>query len=204
MTTVIQAPVERIVAILEASKAFRRVSSPIRIGNVPFEFSAVLLGQDKNPDLVVVIDTINEDSRRTRQKIGGLGRAMDVVGSRRPVTAILTGPRPDENALEAIARVCRVLPVGTPTGTNDAEMLEDWLSVLLPLSLPSETGIAADPIGEMNRLLPDKLDHALASSVVQAAPRGARAVQQELRRHLLRPLELADKMLGGDEAGVVE
>jgi hypothetical protein len=192
-----QAPVERIVAILEASKAFRRVPSPIKIGNVPFEFSAVLIGQDKNPDLVVIVDTINEDIQRTRQKIGGLGRAMDVVGSRRPVTAILTGPRPDENTLESIARVCRVLPVGSSASTNDNEM-QDWLSVLLPLPLPSQSGIAADPLGEMKKLLPDGLDDALTTSVLQASPRGAKAVQQELRRRLTAPLKAAEDELDTD------
>ena len=201
MTIDIQSPVERIVAILEASQAFRRVASTIKIGNVPFEFSAVLLGRDKNPDLVVVVDTINEDIQRTRQKIGGLGRAMDVVESRRPVTAILSGPRPDENTLEAISRVCRVLPVGTPTETKDDEMLEDWLSVLLPLSLPSQAGITVDPVGEMSRNLPKNLDGALTKSLVEAAPRGAKAVRQELRRCLLAPLAAADEKLGTDDLG---
>jgi hypothetical protein len=153
MSVATQTPVEQIVAILEASKAYRRVTTPIKIGNVPFDFSAVLFGEDKNPDLVVVIDTIIEDIQRTRQKIGGLGRAMDVVGSRRPVTAILTGPRPSESVLQSLARICRVLPVGTSTGTNDNGMLQEWLSVLLPLSLPAATGIAADPIGELKMLL---------------------------------------------------
>jgi hypothetical protein len=129
-------PVDRIVSILEDSKSFRRVSSPIMIGNVPFEFAAVLLGTGKNPDLVVIIDTINEDVQRTRQKIGGLGRAMDLVRSRRPITAILAGPRPDETTLESIARVCRVLPVGTPTGTGGDQLLQEWLSVLLPFGAP--------------------------------------------------------------------
>lgn len=204
MTTTTQVPVELIVSILEDSKAFRRVKTPITIGNVPFEFAAVLLGTGKNPDLVVVIDTLNEDVQRTRQKIGGLGRAMDVVGSRRPVTAILTGPRPSENALESIAKVCRVLPVGTATGTNDNEMLEDWLSVLLPLKLPAQSGIAADPIGEVKRLLPTGLDEDLSSSVLEASPRGKAAVQKELRRRLLLPLTGADKKLDVDGTGEQE
>jgi hypothetical protein len=193
-----QAPVERIVSILEASNAFRRVPTPIKIGNVPFEFAAVLIGKDKNPDLIVVIDTINEDIQRTRQKIGGLGRAMDVVGSRRPVTAILTGPRPDENTLESIARVCRVLPVGTPTGNKDDEMLEDWLSVLLPLPIAPQSGITADPIGEVKKLLPTTLDKSLANALLQTSPRGAKAVQQELKRRLTAPFTDAAKKLGED------
>lgn len=196
MSSSTKAPVDRIVSILEASNIFRRVSTPIKIGNVPFEFAAVLIGKDKNPDLVLVIDTISEDVQRTRQKIGGLGRAMDVVGSRRPLTAILTGPRPDEDTLEAITRVCRVLPVGTPTGTNDDEMLADWLSVLLPLPITPQSGIAADPIGEIEKLLPTSLNRSLVDAVLQASSRGTKAVQQELKVRLTAPLTDAAKKLG--------
>jgi hypothetical protein len=188
-------PIDRIVSILEDSKAFRQVNSPIRIGNVPFEFAAVLLGTGKNPDLVLVIDTLNENVQRTRQKIGGLGRAMDVVGSRRPVTAILAGPRPDEATLESIARVCRVLPVGTPAGTTGDRLLQDWLSVLLPLNLPSQTSLAADPVGEVRRLMPDGIDQELSNAILHAAPRGAPAVQAELKRRLSTPLAQADERL---------
>lgn len=199
MTSTTQAPVERVVAILEGSKAFRRVPSPIKIGSIPFEFAAVLIGQDKNPDLVVVIDTIAEDIQRTRQKIGGLGRALDVVGSRRPVTAILTGPRPKESVLESIAKVCRVLPVGTPTGTKDDDLLRDWLSVLLPLPIAPQSGIAVDPLGEVVKLLPATLDSTLLNSVTQASQRGASAVQQELKRRLTAPFDEADKKLESGE-----
>jgi hypothetical protein len=192
MTASTQAPVERIVTILEDSKAFRRVASPIRIGNVPFDFSAVLIGQDRNPDLVVVVDTLSEDIQRTRQKIGGLGRALDVVRSRRPVTAILTGPRPNESMIEAISRFCRVLPVGTPTGTKGDDLLKDWLSVLLPLPIDTQTGIAADPFGELVKVLPAGLDDGLSDALLQVSPRGAKAVQQELRRQLTAPLLRAE------------
>lgn len=191
-------PVDRIVSILEGSNAFRRVSSPIKIGNVPFDFAAVLFGTGRNPDLVVIVDTINEDVQRTRQKIGGLGRAMDVVGSRRPVTAILAGPRPDEATLESIGRVCRVLPVGTPTGTTGDRLLQDWLSVLLPLELPSQSNLAADSVGEVRRQMPHGIDQELSNAILEAAPRGASAVQAELKRRLLAPLEKADEKL---EAG---
>lgn len=195
MTATTQAPVEQIVAILENSKAFRRLLAPLKIGNVPFEFSAVLIGQDKNPDLVIVIDTIAEDIQRTRQKIGGLGRALDVVGSRRPVTAILTGPRPAESALESISKICRVLPVGTPTGTKDDELLRDWLSVLLPLPIAPQTGIAADPLGEMIQLLPATIDPELRKSAIEASPRGADAVRLALKRRLTAPFDTAEKKL---------
>ena len=196
-----EGPVDRIVSILESSQAFRRVGTPIKIGNVQFDFAAVLFGTGKNPDLVVVIDTISEDGQRTRQKIGGLGRALDVVGSRRPVTAILTGPRPDEATLEVITRVCRVLAVGTLTGSDGDRLLTDWLSVLLPLELPSQMGLAADPIGEVRKQLPKTVDGKFADGILGAAPRGAAAVQAELKRRLSAPLERVSKQLDSAHDG---
>jgi len=126
-----------------------------------------------------------------------MGRRPDStsVGSRRPVTAILTGPRPDEATLESSSRVCRVLPVGTLTGNSGDLLLEEWLSVLLPLELPAQMGTAADPIGEVRRQMPDGIEPGLANAALNAAPRGSSAVQAELKRLLLAPLNQAEEKL---------
>jgi hypothetical protein len=88
--------------------------------------------------------------------------------------------------------------VGTPTGNKDDEMLKDWLSVLLPLPIAQQSGITADPIGELHKLLLTTLDQSLANPLLQASPRGAKAVQQELKRRLTAPFVDAAKKLGED------
>jgi hypothetical protein len=181
-------PIERVVAIL--TEANFQPRAPLRVASVPFDFAAVLVGTGRSPDLIVVVDTVEEQSElRLRQKIDGLGRALDIAGSRRPLTAVLVGPKPSDVTLEAISRVCRVLPVGTPTGqTADAE-LHDWLSVLLPLPLPHPGQAVADPAGALAARLPADLHPALRGALVTASAQGASMVREELARLLAAPLE---------------
>src|SRR4051794_6193468 len=75
---------------------------PVTVASVPFEFDAFLVGSDRANDLVVVIDTLVEPEPRIRQKVQGLSRALDVVGSRRPLTVILVGPAPRPRTVEAL------------------------------------------------------------------------------------------------------
>jgi hypothetical protein len=79
-------------------------------------------------------------------------------------------------------------------------MLKDWLSVLLPLKLPDTAGAVADSLGDL-RQKSQKDD--LSAGVLAAAPRGARAVQEILRKQLAKPLEQAIKKVTGEagEAG---
>src|SRR5258708_3296450 len=118
---ILATPVERVVEILKGA-GYRRLDLPLVVASIPFDFAAALVGTGQAPDLIVVIDPMQDTDSRTRQKIDSLGRAMDVAGSRRPLTAVLAGPRPADPTLTAIGRVCRVLPIGTPTG-SDAERL---------------------------------------------------------------------------------
>jgi hypothetical protein len=173
-------PVQRVVKILEAA-GYRQLDLPLVVASVPFDFAAALVGTDRIPDLVVVVDTMNDADIRSRQKIDGLGRAMDVAGSRRPLTAVLAGPRPAEPTLSAIGRVCRVLPIGTLAGVDADRLLQEWLSVLLPLNLPDASGAGVTASGELAQHLPTHLDPRLKALFLEAAPRGEDAVQTAFR-----------------------
>lgn len=178
-------PVERVVALLKTA-GYREVPLPMIIGTVRFQFSAVLLGSGRAPDLVVVIDTIEESESRVRQKVAALSRALDVAGSRRPLTAVLAGPRPQSATLEMLGRVCRVLPVGTPVGDDADKALTDWLAVLMPLRLPDPTDAVADPLGELVRHLPNGTSTELADVLLAAVGGGNQAVSEALQRELSR------------------
>jgi hypothetical protein len=180
-------PMERVVEILTAAK-YRPASRPFTVASIPFEFAAVLVGTGRAPDLIVVVDTVAEPELRVRQKIDGLGRALDVAGSRRPLTAILVGPKPSDITLDIMSRVCRVLPVGTPTGGDAETQLRDWLAVLLPLPLPDPNQALADPQGELLARLPDNVDDELRSKMLSAAAHGPKAVQRALKERIAKAL----------------
>jgi hypothetical protein len=180
-------PVERVVAVLTQA-GYRPVSMPLIVASVPFDFAAALIGAERALDLIIVLDTVEEPEARIRQKVEALSRALDVIGSCRPLTAVLAGPRPHAVTLDALGRVCRVLPVGTPVGPATDQSLDDWLAVLLPLHLPQPTHAVADPMGELVRHMPQALDRAITRALINGAPKGAEAVKHVLRTLVLEPL----------------
>jgi hypothetical protein len=82
--------------------------------------------------------------------VEGVGRALDMVRSRRPLTIVLVGPRLETAALAALARYARVLPIGE---TADTGSIRNWLAVLLPLKLPKPVqGRGVDCLDELRAL----------------------------------------------------
>src|SRR5262245_20867414 len=102
-------PVERVAQFLEAAH-FRRMHSPIEIGGLEVDVPGAFVGVEPSPDFVVVGDTVAQTPRQLRHTIEGVGRALDVMSSRRPLTLVLVGPRPESAVLSAMSRYARVLP----------------------------------------------------------------------------------------------
>lgn len=125
-------PVERVAQALEKAR-FRRMPQPLSIAGLSFEAPAAFVGNPPAPDLVVVGDTSLQSVRNLQRTVEGVGRALDVVRSRRPLTLVLVGPRPESHAISALSRYARVLTVGE---SADEASIANWLAVLLPLRLP--------------------------------------------------------------------
>jgi hypothetical protein len=182
-------PVDRVAEIL-AGAGYRRVGTPLEIAGVRFEFPVAFVGASRSPDLVVVADTAFDQERRILQRVEGIARAMDVVQSRRPLTAVLTGPRPSPAVLEAMSRVCRVLPVGTVVDDNADTALRNWLAVLLPLSIPKPDTNIVDPLSAIKGRTEDLPQEITA--LVTLAPQGTDAVQSQLHKIIAEPLADVD------------
>lgn len=166
-------PVERVAKVLEDAH-FRRVPVPLEIGGVEIEASAAFVGEPPTPDLIVVGDTIEQSPRRLQQTIEGVGRALDMMGSRRPLTLVVVGPRPESSALTALSRHARVLTVGEQA---DDSSIANWLAVLLPLKLPKAEEDRAE--AAINKLL-DASDDPLVRELVTLAPHGRDGVAARL------------------------
>jgi hypothetical protein len=170
-------PVDRVSEVL-AGAGYRRVATPLEIAGLKFELPAAFVGTSPSPDLILVADTAFEDEVRILRKIEGIARAMDVVRSKRPLTAVLAGPRPNSATLDSMSRVCRVLPIGTILGEDPDATLRNWLAVLMPLNLPEPNASIADPLteiaGQLAGLQPE------VAGLVDLAQHGADAVQARL------------------------
>lgn len=140
--------IQMITALLHDA-AFKSLETPIEIGGIKFEIPAGLIGGDKSLDLVLIVDSISEDERRILRKIEGVARALDVAGSKRTLTTVISGPRPSATILEAMSKVSRVLPIGTVKAEDMRRSLENWLAVLLPLKIPDASPDTTAPAQEL-------------------------------------------------------
>jgi hypothetical protein len=185
-------PVERISAILEAA-GYRRLSGPLKMAGLGFDFPAVFVGADRSADLILVADTAFEAAARIQRKVESVGRALDVLRSKRPVTVVLAGPRPEAEVIDAMTKVGRVLPVGKQVDQDPAVALRNWLAVLLPLTLPQPSQDVVDPLASVQAVSSD-ID-AQIRGLIDVAAQGPDAVQANLHDILRKTLGEEDGAL---------
>ena len=177
---------EMVFEILTKEGGYRPLGKPIRIGSQAFDFTHVLVAGEKANDLVIVIDLTgaSEDAQVTRSVLA-FTRALDVLGSKRSVTAVLTSGQADSDLVNSISRVCRVLPVGAPMGCLADETVRDWLAVLLPLTSPPPVEHLADWKANLEMQLEHTDDGPVVARFVQLAEGGKEAVEVALATLLL-------------------
>jgi hypothetical protein len=188
-------PVERIVKVL-TNVGYRPLPTPLTIATVKFDIPAALVGTSSMPDLIVVLDTVQDGDNRVRQKVEGIARVLDVVRSRRPLTAVLVGPRPSISVLDALSRVCRALPVGTALEAEAETSLPNWLAVLLPLRLPELSRGLADPVHELVVRLAGVAEDPVVADLITGATRGTEEVENRFQAMMGESLRQGD--LGGN------
>jgi hypothetical protein len=185
-------PIEAVADILLREGKFRRLTKPLKIAGVTIEIADALVAVNKSVDLILVGDNVGEQApRRLMSALEGAARALDLVGSRRPLTLVVVGPRPSTEDLRELVRYARVLPVGeAPTD----ETLRNWLAALLPLELPA---VGEDRGDVANAELLSDTSDPLARALVQAAQEGKEEVSAVLFDAIEAPFEVLDS--GGKE-----
>ena len=181
--------VDQVVGLL-LDAGYRRLDTPFKLAGLQFEVAAVLIGTGTASDLVLVEDTVISTVRDIQVRIETIGRAMDSLESKRPITAVLIGPRPSAIELDAMTRVSRILPVGSSEATNQTAVLRNWLAVLMPLKLPPTGDGLADPMAEIRSHV-DSQD-AVVSKLLESATFGTEAVKQRLSEILEQSLEVRE------------
>ncbi len=175
--------------------SYKDLSTPFRVANVEFSFTAAMRGSEgRSLDLVLIFDTTtgdfgDKDAARVRQRVEALGRALDVTGSRYVITAVLAGASL-ATGIEALAEICRVLQVehvpldaaGKPASDIAAEQLDDQIRVLLPLTLPAAPASAGDGSGlameQLVKALASGADANMVEALIAASGEGEEAVTE--------------------------
>lgn len=178
-------PVSQVVDLLKSS-GYAVLPTPIAVGGVPFDFDAVLVGNRRAFDLVVVADTVLDKSSRLRQKVEALARALDIVGSHRPLTLVTVGPPPSSGEINDISRVCRVL--AAPTGASTPDALHDALAILLPITPPPASEGRSSPIEQLESWLSTQQDRGRLRELLDSTTKGSQGVTEALLRYLQPPL----------------
>jgi hypothetical protein len=108
---------ERVLSIL-LEAGYRELPKPLSVASLTFDFAAALIARERALDLIVVVNMDTErDERRLVQNVQSLGRALDLMRSRRPLTVILVGTLPNPDIISSLKRVCRVLDDRNTYGT---------------------------------------------------------------------------------------
>ncbi|WP_395004512.1 hypothetical protein [Undibacterium sp.] len=185
-------PIDKISEVL-VSASFRRITTPLEIAGIKFDIQAAFVGTGMSSDLILLVDTAFESQQRIQQKIEGVARALDLLGSKRPLTTVLAGPRPSSVVIDAMSRVCRVLPVDVPGSDDQDSNILNWLAVLLPLEVPVPSDVKESSVMSLqNQDTPD----AAISSLIEATRKGANGVEQQLSILISKPLDdLAEGIL---------
>ena len=163
-------PAQRVAKLLETAK-YRPLALPLQIAGLEFHVAGAFVGVDRSSDLVVIGD-MAEGERKVVAQIEGIARALDVMRSRRPLTAVIVGPRPVGKVLDALSQVSRMLAVDEASVPAE---LRDRMAILLPLKLPSTLGDDRDLDAHKDLDLPEG---SFAMELAQAAARGETAVRE--------------------------
>lgn len=191
---------DHVLDILIREGGYRQLPKPFKVGSIPFEFTHALVASERANDLVIVIelkgDTVDDGVTR---KVMALTRALDVMRSKRPVTAVLTSGQPRTETVQSISKVCRVLSIGAPTGPDATRAVRDWLSVLLPLiqQPPVETLLNWEADLSVTTTTSSKSE--FMDALIDAAPRGREAIETVLADVIIKSVGAAIVDEGDEE-----
>ena len=187
-------PTDQVISVLQDA-GYVRVPPPFEIAGLEFDFPAVFLGNEKSLDLVLIADLAFDNQERVLSKVEGVARTLDSVRSKRALTLVLSGPRPKGEVMDAMSKVCRVLPISAGKNEDPATALKNSLAVLMPLHILEPTAVIADPLRQVRERSKDYPPE--VSALIELAPRGSGAVQAGLHAFIMKPL-LNDAAAEGD------
>ena len=172
---------ETVLQVLTSEGGYRLLPKPFKVGSLFFEFDNALIAGEKANDLVLIIELKGDtaDDAIVRNVLA-LTRALDVLHSRRSVTAVLTSGQAAPETVNSISRVCRVLPIGAPSGQNAVDVVRDWLSVLLPFSEPPPMDTLVAWEADVRGQVPANTAGQLMDEWLRVAKKGREAVEEVL------------------------
>lgn len=140
-------PVAAVVDFLK-EQGYALWPGPVLVRGVQFSFDAVLQAPDRFSDVVLVCDVLaHDDQEDIVQQVIGLARALDMAGKANPLTTIVVGGRLDNDFVNRLMGVTRLLPLGDLESSSAvSKNLENGLAILTPLNVDPGGDDLADPV----------------------------------------------------------
>ncbi|HMJ79145.1 MAG TPA: hypothetical protein VK507_24385 [Iamia sp.] len=165
------ASISSVVATLLAA-GFVELDRPLQIAGIEFDFEAALLGPEGVLDLVLVVDLPLWQGDRLETQVRSVGRALDILRSRRSLTVVLVGATPSTEVHKTLAFVSRVLIIEP----GSAESLVTSLRVLMPIASHRLNEVPASSVQLLKERLGAASEKPLTRLALAEAERGAQAV----------------------------
>lgn len=156
--------VEIVLRLLEDAN-FQRIQTPLATGGATFKFDAAATGA-KASHALVLVSKLNGSSDQPSRLLSRLALTLDRLRSKRPISLILIGERPERSELAKMERLARVLIVETNNPT--AEQLRKAVAVLLPIENLEFADAPKDLLHELDEAVPPESTSAHESLLEEA------------------------------------
>lgn len=169
---------ELILSTLEHSGDYRRVSQPLHIADVDFDFAGALVGPGDQQALTLILDESRNPIAAALRRLKAFAVVLERSGSTRPINVILLSSAPDRASITALEELARVIVVQPDQEVNDA------LHSLLPLDLPQPIPPSESAEKTLREEMQRSASH-FTQRLLKAGKKGASAVEEEMREALL-------------------
>jgi len=167
---------DTVLRVLEA-EGYQQKAVPIRVADMPFPFDAVLIGPRDQGTLVIAAVADGRGISQLKRHVRSLLLVLEREESSRPISLVVVTRQPRGRWTEELEQLCRLFVLDAAA---NEQAVKAQLVQLLPLKLPK-------PIGRMDRAesmleaaLGSEKDSGLYRDVLQAAHKGAKAVEEVL------------------------
>lgn len=160
---------------------------PLRIVELSFDFDQILTGPHDHHTLVLLIDQPALAVDALRRRLSSLTLALSRTGSRRPVTLVLVAPPLDQQDLEALRQLARLVAIDRiPRAVAEVDNI---LREFRPLVTTDVSAPLVDALSELNKALGSQSSHPQVQKLIRAASKGQEAVEQVFRTLLEEAIE---------------
>lgn len=160
---------------------YRVHAEALRIVDLSFDFDQVLTGPDGH-QLVLLVDQPERTVDALQRRLSSLTYALSRTGSRRPVTLVLVAPSLEQDDLDALRHLARLVAIDRVS--REVTEVDHILREFRPLATTDVSAPLMDALDELDTALGSNARHPEVSKLIKAAAKGQEAIEEAFQRLL--------------------